>query len=219
MTPSGLALTPCSGQAIPYGALFERAAAATMRAVQRDRSRASRAMDAFAEGDAAAFDVLYDELAPRLYTYVRRMTRVDAAAEDVVQQCFLNMHQARSRFVAGSHVEPWAFAIARRLTIDWARIEGRAWDAGALDTMAGDFQGPEMLAHQEEFLAALHAELESVPHKLKEAFLLVRVEGFSAAEAAEILGTTAMAVKLRAHRAGVMLRPGLLRFGAEGDSK
>lgn len=207
-------LDPATFRALPEGA-----AAVTMSTVQRDRSKASRSMDAFAEGDAMAFETLYDELAPRLYAYVRRLTRVDAAAEDIVQQCFLNIHQARSRFVRGSQVEPWAFAIARRLVIDWARIQGRTWDAGALDDTFGNSQGPEVIAHQSDFLIALRSELELVPEKLREAFLLVRVEGFSLAEAAELLGTTAVAVKLRAHRAGVLLRSSLFRFNAGGDSE
>lgn len=196
------------------------APAATMRAVQVERSRASQAMDAYADGDSSAFADVYDELSPRLYAYVRRMTRVDSVAQDIVQQCFLNLHHARSRFVQGSHVEPWAFAIARRLTIDWARLEKRSFSPGTLDGVPSKEHGPEADAHQSALLAAVRTELESVPEKLREAFLLVRLEGFSTAEAAEVLGTSAMAVKIRAHRAGVLLRSRLSRFrGKEASNE
>ena len=176
-------------------------------------------MDAYAEGDAGAFSALYDELAPRLYSYVRRLTGVDVAAEDIVQQVFLRVHDARSRFARGAHVEPWLFAIARRLTIDWARNEGRRWDPNAFESLTSDAQTPDDAASGGQFADALGDELTSVSTKLREAFLLVRVEGFSTAEAAEILGTTALAVKLRAHRAGVLLRPRLRRFRPGGGTE
>ncbi len=41
---------------------------------------------------------------------------------------------------------------------------------------------------------------------MREAFLLVRVEGLSSQDAAEILGTTPAATKLRAHRVAIKLR-------------
>ena len=81
-------------------------------------SRADRAMDRYACGDEAAFVELYDELAPRLHRFALRWTRSRSAAEDTVQQTLLQIHAARHRFVRGSAVVPWAYAIARRLLID-----------------------------------------------------------------------------------------------------
>ncbi len=52
-------------------------------------------------------------------------------------------------------------------------------------------------------------ELERVPEQHREAFTLVQIEGLSMAEAAEVLGTTVAAVKLRAHRAYEALRSAL----------
>lgn len=184
-----------------------------MEAVHEGRSRASLAMDAYADGDDSAFSMLYDELAPKLYGYVRRMTRIDEPARDIVQQTFMNMHHARSRFSRRASVEAWMYAIARRLTINWARAEGRRWVPLAVEELVSALRGPEEEASAAELREALFSEIESVPEKLREAFLLVRVEGFSAAEAAEVLGTSAMAVKLRAHRAGIILRPAMAKFG------
>lgn len=60
-------------------------------------------------------------VAPRLENFLRRYLRQTPQVEDIVQQTFLQMHQARGTFIAGAPVLPWAFAIARRLTIDGAR--------------------------------------------------------------------------------------------------
>jgi RNA polymerase sigma-70 factor (ECF subfamily) len=51
----------------------------------------------------------------------------------------------------------------------------------------------------------LQRELESLPEKQRAAFELVKLDGLSLAEAAQVLGTTVGAVKLRVHRAHVAL--------------
>src|SRR5262245_47571506 len=48
----------------------------------------SEAMDRYADGDTSAFDVLYDELAPRLRTMLRRKRCNPALIEDLIQQTF-----------------------------------------------------------------------------------------------------------------------------------
>lgn len=182
------------------------------------RSAASAAMDAYADGDDAAFATVYDEIGPRLVTYVQRMTRSREAAEDVVQQVFLNMHRARARFTPGSRVEPWAYAIARRLTIDWARARSpHDQNALALDSAASEAPSPEGLTRAAELEEALHLELEDVPEHLREAFVLVRVEQLSIQDASDILGTSPSATKVHVHRAGLRLRPRLAAFLKRGD--
>src|SRR5512133_3762848 len=84
-------------------------------------SRADRAMERYACGDDAAFVEIYDEMAPRLHRFALRWTRSRSTAEDTVQQTLLQIHAARQRFIVGSAVVPWAYAIARRLLIDVRR--------------------------------------------------------------------------------------------------
>lgn len=180
-------------------------------------SAASKAMHAYADGQDAAFAIVYDELSPRLLGYVQRKTRALDAAEDIVQHVFLNMHRARARFAPGSRVEPWAYAIARRLTIDWARA--RSPHALGADVDAGDSMGsvdtttsPEGLVQAAELEDALRLELADVPEHLREAFLLVRIEQLSIQDASDILGTSPSATKVHVHRAGLRLRPRLAAF-------
>ena len=187
------------------------------RMAEEPWSAASEAMNAYAEGNDAAFAKVYDELSPRLLGYVQRKTRSREAAEDVVQQVFLNMHRARSRFAPGSRVEPWAYAIAHRLTIDWARARSKVPPTEDTDLAPSAGPSPEGLAHAAELEAALAAELALVPEHHREAFLLVRVEQLSIQDAAEILGTSTSATKVHVHRAGLRLRPRLLAFLKRGS--
>jgi RNA polymerase sigma-70 factor (ECF subfamily) len=171
-------------------------------------------MDRYAQGDESAFSELYDALAPRLYGYLLRQTRNNARAEDLLQQTFLQMHCARGRFIPGADVVPWAFAIARRLLIDGVRRSGREVslelreEAGAPPPVSTALSQDD-LVHSKRLATSLERELAKLPESYREAFELIKQEGLSLAEAAEVLGTTVAAVKLRAHRTYQALREAL----------
>ena len=167
------------------------------------------AMHRYATGDAEAFDVVYDFLAPRLTSYLRRRMRDVGRVPDLVQQTFLNIHRARRTFVAGAPVLPWAFAIARRQLIDAYRSAEREAASPAdgfepIDPNAA-LGGEELLAAKE---AARRVEraLAALTQPQRDAYELVKSDGLSLAQAAARLGTTVMGVKLRTHRAYVALR-------------
>ncbi|MDF2697607.1 MAG: polymerase sigma-70 factor, subfamily, partial [Labilithrix sp.] len=169
------------------------------------------AMDRYARGDDAAFGEVYDKLAPRLYGFLLRHTRDRAKAEDVVQQTMLQIHRARGRFMPGAQVMPWAFAIARRLLIDQHRRGGREVLASTDEEQVGDLlvsldASADELAIAKEVADRLGEELQRLPENQRVAFELIKQDGLSVAEAAQVLGTTAAAVKLRAHRAYEALR-------------
>lgn len=182
------------------------------------------AMDRYARGEDGAFAEVYDGLAPRLQSFLQRYTHDRARAEDVVQQTMLQIHRARGRFTPGAQVVPWAFAIARRLLIDMHRRGGREVLAPtnddaltqlmeALDARADD------VVIAKEIAVRLSEELARLPENQRVAFELIKQDGLSVAEAAQILGTTVPAVKLRAHRAYEALRGILVDLASgEGDN-
>jgi RNA polymerase sigma-70 factor (ECF subfamily) len=168
---------------------------------------ADRAMDRYARGEDEAFGELYDEIAPRLLAYLKWTTRNAAQAEDLLQQTFLQMHRARGSFISGAAVLPWAFAIARRLVIDASRRaqHERAFASESV-TAPSTSDGALETVQAKEVADRLVREMARLPEAHRVAFELVRREGLSVREAAEVLGTTVMAVKLRVHRAYVALR-------------
>jgi RNA polymerase sigma-70 factor (ECF subfamily) len=181
---------------------------ASMIAEGDERSRADLAMERYADGDDAAFEILYDELAPRLQRYARRETRSRTAAEDVVQQVLLQIHGARARFLRGAAVLPWAYAIARRLLVDGRRHAAR-WALAAADLKqvgAAEGMGADDALDRRRREAELEDELELLPPKHREAFCMVKLEGLSIADAAGVLGITQANVKVRVHRAAEALR-------------
>jgi RNA polymerase sigma-70 factor (ECF subfamily) len=175
------------------------------QALPAERSAASRAMERHAEGDEAAFAEVYDALASRLLRYLGRLDRDPATAEDLVQQTFIRMHRARGSFRPGAHVEPWAFAIARRLFLDCRRQKKRGVLSWLMPEPSPEVDAEAILMAR-QLSDAARARLESLPPLQREAFLLIREDGLSMAEAAATLGVTVAAVKLRAQRAYDALR-------------
>lgn len=166
-------------------------------------------MERYAQGDDAAFAIVYDALAPRLFAYLR--SRARPRAEDLLQQTFLHLHRSRGTFVKDSAVLPWALAIARRLIIDDSRRAQRSALTNAQELGVSASPEPDPLqwlsaCHLEE---SIEQELAGLPPRQRAAFELVRVEGLSHAQAAEALGVSVTSVKLRAHRAYVALRRAL----------
>ena len=174
---------------------------------------ADEAMSQYAQGDAAAFEIVYEVVAPRIEGYVRRKVRDSARVEDIVQQTFENMHKARGTFIPGSDVLNWAFAIARNLVSDTGRRAGRetASDRSAENETMGAVLAAAVAGGEELFLARetgarLVQTYEGLTKLQQEVFELVKLEGLSYQQAAATLGITVPAVRMYAHRAYVSLR-------------
>ncbi len=172
---------------------------------------ANAAMDRYASGDDRAFGVVYDELSPRLYAFLLRQTRDPALGEDLLQQTFLHMHCARETYRTGMDVVPWAFAIARRLTIDSYRKRRRvvAMDPSDAEESLVSELCPDGALRTKRAALAIRATLDALPESQRTAFELLKLEGLTLAQTAEALGDSITAVKLRAHRAYEALRAAL----------
>jgi RNA polymerase sigma-70 factor (ECF subfamily) len=177
----------------------------------QSRTDADIAMERYSTGDHSAFAIVYDALAPRLYGYLLRQTHDRARSEDLLQQTMLHIHRARDRFIPGAEVTPWAFAIARRLLVDGIRRGRREVLSEESDADPGASAGPppDDLVVARELATRIERALAKLPPSQRTAFELIKQEGLSVAEAAQVLGTTVAAVKLRAHRAYAALRVAL----------
>jgi RNA polymerase sigma-70 factor (ECF subfamily) len=167
-------------------------------------------MARYAEGDDAAFAAVFAALSPRLSRFLRRLTGSDEMARDLAQEAWVRVHQGRGAFKPGMPVLPWVYTIARNVFLDSARaVKRRPIAKVALENVA------EPVAHgaDAEQAVALRQAASAVDRALaamtaarREAFILIRFEGFSVAEAAAMLGVSENAVKLRAFQAYELIR-------------
>jgi RNA polymerase sigma-70 factor (ECF subfamily) len=177
------------------------------------------AMDRYARGQDDAFDLLYRQGGPRLRGFLMRLCGNEALADDLTQEAFVRIHVARGTFLAGAAALPWMLAIARNAFLDHMRrhkVRRAAGerpsqgDGAELAEASAETRGDEVLAAQ-ELLEVVRAALDRMPLLQREAFVLLRFEGLSVRDAAQVLGATEAAVKVRAFRAYEALRAALGR--------
>jgi RNA polymerase sigma-70 factor (ECF subfamily) len=175
-----------------------------MTARMPDDVRLRALMVAYQGGDLRSFEQLYDLLAPGLGRWLRGHVRDAAAAEDLLQEVFLQMHRARHTYDAAYPVAPWAYAIARHVWLMHLRARGRrvrpteTIDAVEI-AVRGEAEAYAVRAEVRDTLAAL-------PPPRRRAVIWHHVIGLSFREIAERLGIRETAAKLRSSRGMAEMR-------------
>ena len=171
-------------------------------------------MDRYIDGDKAAFAALHAAIDPRLRSFLRRIVRDSAAADDLVQATWLRAHLARERFEArgpsDGAVLAWYFTIARNLALDHLRARARARvHAGLRDDVADEVPTVEEERVGSEEADALktrlHAALARLPEGQREVVEMHKLRGMTMAEVAASLRIREGTARVRAHRAYVAL--------------
>lgn len=168
-------------------------------------------MDRYIDGDARAFEELYRKVAPRLFGYLVRLTRDRPRAEDLLQATFAKVHRARSSYLRGASPLPWLLAIARHCFYDERRSARRRPEDLSFSGVVPE-PPPESPSTATDVSDALEQALSSLPESYREAIELTKVSSLSVAEAAEVVGASETAVKLRVHRGYKLLRESLKGF-------
>jgi RNA polymerase sigma-70 factor, ECF subfamily len=172
-----------------------------------------RAMHRYADGEDQAFGEVFAALAPRLRLFLRRLGCSEPGAEDLMQETFLRMHHARGSFAHGKQVAPWAYAIARNCFVSHARsgkakLARASVDAEQMELAAGG-SDVEQESMARQAAAVVSRTLAAMTPARREAFVLLRYEGLSVAAAAQIVGISEGALKIRAFHAYEALRAAL----------
>jgi RNA polymerase sigma-70 factor (ECF subfamily) len=161
------------------------------------------------DGDAAAFDAVYEEYRSRLYSFLARLSRSRDVAEDLAEETWLRLVSSGGRLRADTRLGPWLFTVARNLYYSYCR--SRALSEAASDGLIGLWPGGSPRPSPFEETAARELErrvergLAALPAKHREALLLVAAEGLTPAEAAGICGLTPEAFRQRLSRARAAL--------------
>ncbi|MDD9966939.1 MAG: sigma-70 family RNA polymerase sigma factor [Myxococcales bacterium] len=165
-------------------------------------------MAAYLAGDEAAFRALFERYVPTLLRLGRRHLSGEAQAQELVQHTFMRLHGARRDFDKRSRVHPWLMTIAMNYVRDQWRARKRRPPEETLDNVRGPVatdDDPGKL-EQKERAATVRRALSQLPENYREVLELYWFQDRSFAEIAEILGTTAGAARVRAHRASARLK-------------
>ena len=106
----------------------------TMATADRDVLADEDLMTLVNEGDARAFEVIFDRHASAAFSLAYRMCGTRSMAEDVVQEAFLSLWRTGARYdrTRGS-VRSWVLSVARNRTIDAFRRSSVNDKRGASD--------------------------------------------------------------------------------------
>jgi RNA polymerase sigma-70 factor (ECF subfamily) len=132
-------------------------------------------------------------------------------ADDLLQETWLRIHQARHTYLQGRPVLPWVYAIARNIRVDHYRKANRAQAREErLDASSGIPDAPRDRPAGSPDLEALLADL---PQSQREVLAMLKVSGMSLEEVARATSSSVGSVKQKAHRAYEKLRKGLAGMG------
>lgn len=163
-------------------------------------------MSAYRDGDAGAFEELYRRHKGALYRFVLRGVKERGVAEELFQEIWMRVIQARERYVPQARFTTWLYTIAHNQMVDHWRRAGLAPVALDEDPPGNPAQDPAREAAGREALARFATALDALPQAQREAFLLREEVGLSVAEIAGATRANEEAVKSRLRYALAKLR-------------
>lgn len=169
-------------------------------------------MQRVADGDARAFRQIADEHLPAILTYLTRLMRNEADAQDVAQETFVRVWTKASDYKPKARITTWIHAIARNLAIDRMRALTRRGTRvdfdDDLEQARPSERPPELLERKWTSESVLRA-ISALPERQQSALLLAHEQGLAQHEIAVVLSTSVEAVESLLKRARNSLREAL----------
>jgi RNA polymerase sigma-70 factor (ECF subfamily) len=161
---------------------------------------------------SAAFESYHAEL----YNFLRRSTRDEAAAEDLLQEAYLRLTREVDAGRTPEHVRGWLYRVASNLAISRGRRRTTAFEwmgRYGRHSLGDDVASPEAGMLARERTSAIDAVLATLPAEARTA-LLLSADGFSGEEIAVAIGRSHGATRTLLSRTRVRVR---LELEQRGD--
>jgi RNA polymerase sigma-70 factor (ECF subfamily) len=180
----------------------------------------SRMIASILAGETQLFHELIRPYERRVYAMALSFLRNEADAEDVAQEAFLKAFRSLASFRGDAKFGTWLVSI----TLNEARSRIRRRDAIKMESLDEPQDGqehsspallrdwkeiPSEALERKEVRSLLQKAITSLPQIYREVFQLRDIEQLSVNEAAQALGITVSSVKVRLHRARMMLQKNL----------
>ena len=181
----------------------------------------------FQRGDEHAFDLIFKQYRGPVFNFIYRMLNGNReVAEDLLNEIFMKLHDAREYYEPKAKLSTWLFTIARnhcinciksrsyrqsRRTVSLEELAHETSEQSAMDRL------PELSVPDDSRRADLRELLEQaiacLPNEYKEVFVLHAVEGFAHEEVAQMLRMNPATVRTNYHRARALLREQIAASG------
>ena len=173
----------------------------------------AEAIERAKQGDAEAFQALYDRHRRRVYSLCLRMTANTAEAEDLAQEAFLQLFRKIGTFRGESAFSTWLHRLSvnvvlmhlRKKSLPVVSLEETTQNTEE-DSPKRDFGAEDLSLAGSIDRLQLQKAVESLPPGYRTIFVLHDVEGYEHNEIAGIVGCSIGNSKSQLHKARMKLR-------------
>src|SRR5580698_1705025 len=175
-------------------------------------------------GDQSAFDFLVQKYRRPMVSFMYRMARNAAAAEDLAQEVFLRVYRSRASYEASAKFTTWLYRIATNLAVNHARDtrherpevqvsldEPNEESGTTLELPDGALTAEQAMVRRERMLA-IRSKVEALPEQQKLAVIMHKYQQMDYKQIAEVLKKSESATKSLLFRAYETLRDQLKEF-------
>jgi len=175
-------------------------------------------------GDQAAFDYLVQKYRRPMVSFMYRMARNSAAAEDLAQEVFLRVYRSRESYEASAKFTTWLYRIATNLAVNHARdtrherpevqvsIDEPDEESGTTLEVPDRSLNAEQSMVVRERMLAIRRRVEALPEQQKMAVIMHKYQQMDYKQIADVLKKSESATKSLLFRAYETLREQLKEF-------
>lgn len=160
------------------------------------------------QGDRLAFTEAYNRYWAEMYYHAFRLLKDEENAKDVVQDIFSNLWLKSASLNEEAKLSGHLYIAVRNKVFNLiAQKKVRNDYLSSVAAFFSDTVNDASLLDEREILAAVEAEIQNLPPKMKEIFELSRKENLSHREIAEKLNISDQTVKKQVQNALKILKP------------
>ena len=173
----------------------------------------AQAIERAKQGDADAFQALYDRHKRRVYSLCLRMTANTAEAEDLAQEAFLQLYRKIATFRGESAFSTWLHRLSVNVVLMHLRKKSLPLVSLEETTQGGEDESPPKDFGAEDLALAgsidrlqLQKAVDDLPPGYRTIFVLHDVQGYEHNEIATLVGCSIGNSKSQLHKARMKLR-------------
>ncbi len=175
-------------------------------------------------GDQSGFEYLVQKYRRPMVSFMYRMARNSAAAEDLAQEVFLRVYRSRETYEASAKFTTWLYRIATNLAVNHARdtrherpevqvsLDEPNDDTGTtLELPDASLNAEQQMVRRERMLA-IRRKVEALPEQQRLAVIMHKYQQMDYKQIADVLKKSESATKSLLFRAYETLREQLKEF-------
>jgi RNA polymerase sigma-70 factor (ECF subfamily) len=175
-------------------------------------------------GDQSAFDYLVQKYRRPMISFMYRMSRNAAAAEDLAQEVFLRVYRSRANYEASAKFTTWLYRIATNLAVNHARdtrherpevqvsLDEPDEESGTTLELPDAALTAEQVMVRRERMLAIRSKVEALPEQQRLAVIMHKYQQMDYKQIADVLKKSESATKSLLFRAYETLREQLKEF-------